>query len=147
MILCSLQDSERIEPLNPLFQKLFDYIKSHDFSKISYGRIDIDGDNLYINWSIVPAKTKEEAVLEFHHKYLDIHIPLEHEVFGWKATRDIKHFSTPFDKEKDYGLSDDKSTTFIDIEPGQFVIVYPEDAHAPNIASRDFPKIVAKVRI
>ena len=48
MIVSNLQNSSRIEVLHPLFKTLFDYVKSHDLLHAELGRIDIDGDNLFI---------------------------------------------------------------------------------------------------
>ena len=50
MIHGKLSDSGRIESLHPSMKVLFDYVKSHDFSTIPLGRIEIDGDNLFINY-------------------------------------------------------------------------------------------------
>ena len=42
-----------------------------------YGRIELDGDNLFIN-NVNPTCVKEsEQVLEVHRDYIDIHILLE----------------------------------------------------------------------
>ena len=49
MIVSNLQNSSRIEPLHPLFKQLFDYVKSHDLLHTPCGRIELDGDNLFIN--------------------------------------------------------------------------------------------------
>ena len=48
MIVSNLQNSSRIEPLHPLFKQLFDYVKSHDLLHTPCGRIELDGDNIYI---------------------------------------------------------------------------------------------------
>ncbi len=39
-------------------------------------------------------------------------------------------------KKSDCALYGDVPTTFINLLPGQFVIVYPEDPHAPAIGKR-----------
>lgn len=74
MIVSNLQNSSRIEPLHPLFKQLFDYVKSHDLLHTPCGRIELDGDNLFIN-NVNPTCVKEsEQVLEVHRDYIDIHI-------------------------------------------------------------------------
>ena len=45
MIISNLVNSSRVEVLHPLFKKLFDFVRSYDFSCAPLGRIDIDGDN------------------------------------------------------------------------------------------------------
>ena len=53
MIVSNLQHSARIEPLHPLFKQLFDYVKSHDLLHTPCGRIELDGNNLFINTASV----------------------------------------------------------------------------------------------
>ena len=48
MIVSNLQNSGRIESLHPQFKPLFDYVKTHDLLHAELGRIDIDGDDLFI---------------------------------------------------------------------------------------------------
>lgn len=49
MILGDLSDTKRVEALHPLLGKLFSYIKEHDFLSDSIGRIELDGDRVFIN--------------------------------------------------------------------------------------------------
>ena len=89
MIHANLKDSGRVDSLHPLLKRLFDYVKSHDFTDVPFGRIELDGNNLFINYSEVKGMKEEEQVLEYHQQYMDVHIPLSApEVFGWKATCD-----------------------------------------------------------
>lgn len=41
----------------------------------------------------------------------------------------------------------DCSTTWVDLYPGQLLIVYPEDPHAPIIGQGKIRKLIAKVKI
>ena len=50
-----------------------------------------------------------------------------------------------YDEAKDYLLYTDTPSVFIDVNPGEFVIVYPEDLHAPGIGDGKIRKLVAKV--
>lgn len=148
MIHANLKDSGRVDSLHPLLKRLFDYVKSHDFTDVPFGRIELDGNNLFINYSEVKGMKEEEQVLEYHQQYMDVHIPLSApEVFGWKATCDLKHLCQEYDAKKDCALSDDKPTSFVTIGVGEFVIVYPEDAHATNISPVNFRKLVAKIKL
>ena len=75
-----------------------------------------------------------EQVLEVHRDYVDIHILLEgKERIGWKAIEDVNQLKQAYQKEGDCALYSDVPTTFVDLLPGQFAIVYPEDPHAPVI--------------
>ena len=49
MIVSRLENSSRIESLHPLFKQLFDYVKTHDLLNAPLGRIELDGDNLFLS--------------------------------------------------------------------------------------------------
>lgn len=147
MILGSLKHSERIESLHPSFKQVFDYIKSHDLLNAPLERIVLDGDNLFINNVNPECVPAEKQPLEAHKDYLDIHILLEgKERIGWKAIEDCGTPSKPYDKEGDYMLFDQPATAYVDLEVGQFLIVYPEDAHAPLIGEGKVRKLIVKAR-
>lgn len=148
MIVSNLKNSERIEGLHPLFKVLFDYVKSHDLLHADLGRIEIDGERLFINNVNPECVAAEKQVLELHHDYIDVHILLEGaERIGWKALEDLQKETKTYSKEEDCALYSDIPTTYVDLLPGQFAIVYPEDPHAPIIGNGKIRKLIAKVRI
>lgn len=148
MILTTLQDMAQYESLHPLFKPLFDYVKTHDLIQEPLGRIELDGDNLFINNCLSTLIPAEKQVMEMHQEYIDVQIVLEgEEAVGWKALKDVQHLCKPYDKEGDYALSDDKPSCYIDIKPGQVYILFPEDAHAPIIGEGQVRKAIGKVKI
>lgn len=148
MIVSNLQNSQRVESLHPLFQTLFEYVKTHDLLHAELGRIEIKGDELFINNVNPECVVVEKQVLELHRDYIDVHILLEGaETIGWKAIEDLVTETKPYEKEGDCALFSDAPTTFVDLLPGQFVIVYPEDPHAPVIGQGKIRKLIAKVKL
>ncbi|MCF0160173.1 MAG: YhcH/YjgK/YiaL family protein [Bacteroidaceae bacterium] len=148
MIICNVENLKRMENLHPLFPTLFEYVKSHDLLNTPLGRIEIQGDDLFINNSNPQCVTAEEQVLEMHRDYIDVHVLLEGtETIGWKALEEIEHISKAYDKQDDYELSDDRPTTFVTLHPGQCLIVFPEDPHAPIIGEGKIRKAIGKVRL
>ena len=98
MIVDVLANSERIEGLNPYFKVVFDYIKAHDLSNMPVGRIDIDGDNVYLKIEDAKGRETEEAIYERHNKYIDIQMPLSRsENYGWKAKSLLGEERAPYD--------------------------------------------------
>ena len=80
--------------------------------------------------------------------YIDVHILLEgNETIGWKASEELKTEIKSYVKEEDCALYSDQPTTFVNIQPGEFVIVFPEDPHAPAIGNGKIRKLIAKVRV
>ena len=53
----------------------------------------------------------------------------------------------PYEANGDCALYSDAPTTFVDLLPGQFMIVYPEDPHAPLIGQGKIRKLIAKVKL
>ena len=148
MIVSNLQNSERIESLHPLFKLLFDYVKTHDLLHTECGRIELAGDDLFINNVNPTCVSASEQVLEVHRDYIDVHILLEgKERIGWKALEDVNDLKQAYQKEGDCALYSDTPTSFVDLLPGQFLIVFPEDPHAPVIGEGKIRKLIGKVKI
>ena len=90
MIISKLENSSRIEPLHPLFKRLFDYVKQHDLLSQVPQKIILKGDELFINHVLLEGKKKSEQPLEIHQDYIDVHILLSgKETIGWKAREDL----------------------------------------------------------
>lgn len=148
MILSHISDSARYESLHPLFKQVFDYIKSHDFLNVPAERIVLDGDKLFINVADAKLVTKEAQKLEVHQKYIDIHFPLSGaEIVGWKHLSAVGESEAPFDVKNDFALYAEAPSTYYTVNPGEFYIVYPEDAHAPIIGEGVLRKLIVKVLI
>lgn len=141
MVICDLKDSARLEALHPLFKMAFDYLKSHNFLEIPLGKIEIKGDELFINNAESELRTKEAQQLEMHRRYIDIHVPLDgKEIIGWTPTADL-------DEAKDVAKSKGPVHTYFVVRPGQMVIDWPEDAHAPIIGEGKLRKAIVKIKL
>lgn len=148
MIVSDLKHSERIESLHPLFKTLFEYVKSHDLLHADTGRIELDGDRLFINNVAAEGVPAERQPLEAHRDYIDVHILLEgSERIGWKSIDDVRNVTKPYDAEADCALYAEPASAYVDLTPGQFLIVYPEDPHAPLIGEGKIRKLIGKVRL
>lgn len=147
MVLAHIDDCERYLSLHPLFRKLFDYVRSHDLANVPAERITLEGERLYINVADATLKAPEEQVLEVHRRYLDVHFPLSgNEIMGWSPLGQLKTKSTsPFNESEDYAVYAEPAQTYLTIHPGEFAIVWPEDAHAPIIGEGKLRKLIAKV--
>ena len=148
MIISNLKNSARIEPLHPLFKTAFDYIKSHDLLHTSCGRIELQGDDLFINNVNPECVAADSQVLEMHRHYIDIHVLLEgEETIGWKAVEDVACEMKPYDAAADCALYAEPAQVYATLHPGQFMIVWPEDPHAPVIGTGKVRKLIVKVKI
>ena len=132
-----------------MFKQLFDYVKAHDFTHVPAERIVLDGDRLFINVADVTLKSPEEQVLEVHRRYIDVHFPLSREeIMGWSSLSVLATESMqPFNEEDDFAVYAERAQSYLTIHPGEFAIVWPEDAHAPIIGQGALRKLIAKVCI
>ena len=143
MVIAHLNDSERYASLHPLFKQLFDYVKSHDLSQVPAERITLDGERLFINVADPTLKDPENQVLEVHRRYIDVHFPLTgEETMGWSPMSVLTTESVnPFNEEDDYAIYAEQAQSYHTIHPGEFAIVWPEDAHAPIIGKGTLRKL------
>lgn len=148
MIIATLNDSARSEALHPLFKKFFDYVKTHDLLHAPLGRVELDGERLFINHveqALVPA---DKQLLEAHRRYIDIHVVLEGvEQIGWKPLEAVTLEKQPYDEAADCALYADRPTSWATLHPGQFAIVFPEDPHAPLVGEGTVHKLIGKIAI
>lgn len=148
MILSTLDESVQVESLHPAFKRVFDYVKSLDLAVMEDGKIELDGDALFISHATVSGVEKSSQLLEVHKKYIDIHILLEGlETIGWLPTERLKEIKTPYDCDKDIAFYTDIPQCYIDMVPGDFMIVYPTDGHAPIIGDGTIKKLIVKISV
>ena len=147
MIIDTLDNLEKYAALNPLFPKVVEFLKANDLSKMADGKYEIEGKDLFVNITTTKGKTPDEAFIETHNKMIDIQIPITcEETFGYTPLCDLPDFE--YNAEKDstkYG--DTKAQTYVTVKPGQFVIFFPQDGHAPCIINQpEIKKAIFKVK-
>lgn len=148
MMISTLADTARAEALHPLLPRLFDYVRSHDLLHTPCGRIDLDADRLYINNVNPQCVAATEQLLEAHCRYIDVHILLEgSETIGWSPIEGLTDVRQPYDEVTDCVLYADRPSTYVTLSPGQWLMAWPEDAHAPVIGNGRIRKLIAKVRL
>lgn len=148
MILDNLNDSALYEGINPLFKQAFDYIKSLDLATVELGKTVLVDDELIVMVNSTGLKSPDKARMEVHNAFIDIHVPISTvERFAWKHRSTLETESEPFDHENDAQHFEDAPPTYVDVQPGEFVIVFPNDAHAGCIGSGEICKIVVKVKV
>lgn len=147
MIIASLSDAARYENLNPLFKRAFDFVREADFSTLEPGPHVLEKDALIVMVNEPVMKKPENARMEVHDRFIDIHVPLTREEgFTWKDRAALETPSEPFHREKDAQHYDDAADTSFVVKPGQFAVFFPEDAHAGCIGEGTIRKLVIKVR-
>jgi biofilm protein TabA len=146
MILDTLQNAGLYESIHPRFKQAFDYLRNTDLLTLPLGKVELDGKNLFANVVKTTGKTAETAKLETHNLYIDIQVPVTAaETMGWIAGNKLKNVTDSYNSEKDITFFADKATNFINVQPSEFVVFFPEDGHQPEISDDQHKKIIIKV--
>ncbi|MEJ2705542.1 MAG: YhcH/YjgK/YiaL family protein [Sedimentisphaerales bacterium] len=148
MILDKLDNAKNYYDMHPGFEKAFAFVRQSGLADLAPGRYEIDGDRLFCMISKGPGRTRAEAKLEAHRKYIDIQYVIGGtDEMGWKPTAHCKLVNTPYDAEKDIGFFNDEPTTWTPVPAGWFTIFFPCDAHAPLVSNAEIHKAVLKVAV
>lgn len=149
MILDSLKNCAAYYGLSPRIQQAFELFAQVDWTKAEAGVHELDGRTIFANVQVRCLKTKEEAKLEVHDKYIDIQILIEgaDEAFGWADRAQLTQPKGEFNTEKDILFYEDEPQTYYTMRPGQFTILLPADAHAPLVGEGEIRKVILKVLV
>ena len=112
------------------------------------------------NRETVLKTLKTEDDVQYHYEITDIPEKLLLKDYNLTETRELRKYkvefynsnelkepTAPYNPEKDITFFADKPTTYVDVQPGEFAIFFPEDGHAPGIAEGNFRKVIVKVKI
>lgn len=148
MIFDTLDHIEAYKDLHPRIYRGLTLLKTTDFSALADGKVEVEGKDLYFSLQSYQSKTGEPKI-EAHRDYADIQVVLEgREHMGvapladmteeWEARpeKDVWFYHGPIDN--------------LTLTPGKFVILFPQDAHAPGMAideSQPVRKCVVKIRL
>ena len=145
MVIDNLKNLRDYESLHPLFGKAFDFIEQTDLTTLEPGKIVLIEDELFVNVCQLGPKTKEEAKLETHDEYIDVHVPITGgEVMGYTQRCDLPE--AEYDAAVDMTLYEGLATDYITVKPGMFTLFFPGDGHAPGITPIGLKKIIIKVK-
>lgn len=148
MIIGKLSDTQSVERLHPLFREAFEWLRANAATAHAAGisPVVLKEGKLWANVETPQMKAREEQVLEVHRKYIDIHVPVDKvEVMGYLPTSSLKQVREAYDVNRDIAFYTDAPMAYVTIQPGEFAIVTPEDAHAPIIGEGEVKKICVKV--
>jgi len=146
MVVDTLENIEKYASLNPLFAQAIKFLKSTDLNTLELGKIELKGSDLVVNVAQTTPKTKEQAKLETHNKFIDIQIPLSGvEVMGYTSGKDCVPANAPYNAEKDITFFEGLAESYIPVKPGMFAIFFPQDGHAPGVSETGVKKVIVKV--
>ena len=133
--------------LHPGFAKAFAFLRDTNLAALPDGRLELDGERLFVLVMTLDGRGRDGAKLEVHRRYIDIQVVVTGaDVMGWSPIAACRE-PLPFDEAKDAGLLNDVSASWILVPQGTFTIFFPEDAHAPLAGTGRVKKAVVKVAL
>lgn len=149
MIIGNLSDTAAVERLHPLLKEAFEWLRAHYASVHATGvsQVVLKEKELWANVETPIMKLRSEQVLEVHRAYIDIHVPVDKaEVIGYLPTCHLAQVRDAYDADRDIAFYTDAPMAYFTLQPGEFAIFTPQDAHAPIIGEGRLKKICVKVK-
>jgi YhcH/YjgK/YiaL family protein len=151
MILDSLPLWRRYAALNPRLARGFEFLEKFP-SDPAVGRHEIDGDAVYALVQRYHTRPVEQMQFEAHRRYIDIqYLASGCEVIQWAPLASLAAATKPYDAVTDAALyATTPGMAPMQLQVGQFAILFPDDAHAPCCAWGDpaeVLKVVVKVEV
>jgi YhcH/YjgK/YiaL family protein len=148
MIFSTLSQADRYAKLHPLFPSAFDYIRNTDLNKLTAGIHHIIDKQLFVIVEEEQGRSRTEAKLECHRRYIDIQLVLEGtDEMGWKPLTACHQPIAEYSEERDIRFFNDIADSWISTPTNSFCIFFPEDAHAPLVSTGKIRKCVFKIAV
>lgn len=148
MIIEPLSLLPTLSAINPLFVKAFDFLTLVEQEGFPEGVFPLEDESLKAIVESGKGKGKKDALLEAHKKYIDIHYVISGEdLIGWRPLELCNEVSQEYCEKSDKIFFKDSPESWFKLRPGQFVIFFPHDAHAPMAHKEFVRKIILKVKI
>ena len=148
MILDTLNKLDRYATLHPLFPRVIVFIRDTDLSTLATGIHPIIDKQLFVIVEETQGRSREEAKLECHRKYIDIQLVLQGtDEMGWKPLAACQQPMSDYSEERDIRFFNDAADSWISTPADAFCIFFPEDAHAPLVSSGKIRKLIFKIAV
>ena len=146
MILSTLSQADRYAKLHPLFPRAFEFIRNTDLNALVAGVHQIIDKQLFVIVEEAQGRSRAEAKLECHRKYIDIQLVLEGtDEMGWKPLADCRQPVSDYSAERDIQFFSDAADAWISTPAHAYCIFFPQDAHAPLVSTGKIRKVIFKI--
>ena len=147
MIAGQFADFAQQKPVLPAaVVRALEAIQKVDPLKMEPGRYEVEGDKIFYLVQDVELRTMAESRAEAHRKYADIQLPYStSERYGFALPQPKLPIADDQLEEKDLAFfPTPASESFIDINPGSYLVFLPHELHRPCLAIGE-KKIIRKV--
>ena len=147
MIVANLTNKQEYYGIHPELDKALDCLTPEFLAQVSTEKTLLDGEDLFVTKFHLETIPFEQTFFESHKKYLDIQLVTD----GMERV-DIAHPDTlTLTEEKGdfFGYTGQGEQSVI-LRPGNFLVVFPGDAHRLRIPVREpgeaFTRVVFKIK-
>ncbi|MDV4152104.1 YhcH/YjgK/YiaL family protein [Clostridium sp. AL.422] len=134
----------------PVIYRVLQELSKFNLQNIPTSTVVYEKDNLFANPVLLTSKPESECIFEAHQKYLDIHYILEGiEGISTAHTSNLD-IKKSFDYKNDVGFYTGNADGTYFLNPGDFMICWPTDAHKVAIMKNSpiaIKKIVFKIKV
>ena len=133
----------------PVWDKVFTFLKEHKLEDLAPGRYPVDSDNAYINVTENPSKEFDKSNWESHRKYIDLQYVIKGKEKIGVAKLSKATVTKPYDEKAD-GANYTADGKYYIAQPGEFFLFFPQDVHRPNIKVEGYDvvkKLVVKIKV
>lgn len=152
MIKDRIENAQSYERLGPGIARAIEFLRSTDFSQLTAGKHDIDGQRVFAMVQRYVPKPIDQAGYEAHHRYIDVqYIADGSERMGCTPLSADLKVAKPYDPHTDLVFYATQGDLLV-FHKGDFAIFTPKDVHAPGLQlasgePAEVVKVVVKVRV
>ena len=150
MIYAKNQDALTYRGIHPNLDQALEHITPEFLNSLQDGqKVELKGEQVYCTRFTYETVPQEESFFEAHRRYLDIHIMLQGEE-RVDVNRPEELTLTQVQEENDFYAYQGESWHSTVLRPGEFLVVFPEDAHRIKVQvgeAKTVSKAVFKVCI
>ena len=145
MIYAELKNIKTYKGISKNLDKAIDFIVEKKYLNADFGKNIVDDDKIYFDYpETVSTRENIDLELEYHKKYIDIHIVLEgEEVIAYTPLEDCLETQS-YNDEEDYALVKGKAQVELILNAKNFLLFFPEEPHLA-LLKIDTPKEIKKV--
>ncbi|MBQ3188033.1 MAG: YhcH/YjgK/YiaL family protein [Bacteroidaceae bacterium] len=148
MIIDYLENLRSYSGISSNMDKAIEFILNTDLEKLQVGRNEVCGDDIFANVMEAQPRTKEEAPIEIHRKYIDIQIPLTgDEVMGYTPKAQLPDAEYNADSDAALYPVGMLAAEYFNVKRSMFTVFFPQDGHAPAVTPVKLRKVIVKVAI
>jgi len=148
MILDKLSNIDRYATLHPLFPRVITFLNNTNLGTLTVGIHPIIEKQLFVIVEEAQGRSRTEAKLECHRRYIDIQLVLQGtDEIGWKPLADCWQPVSDYSEERDIRFFNDTADSWISTPANSFCIFFPDDAHAPLVSTGKIRKLIFKVAV